>query len=62
METDKYWAETLQALTEDENGRIRKNDIEALQRTDIVEFTTNLKFFEKRQQERIDQLNALRNK
>ena len=53
----KYWNDLYQALTEDENLRIRKGDMNNLRRTDIVEFMTNLSFFEKRMEDKIASLN-----
>ena len=53
---DKYWNELLQVLTEDENLRIRKSDMVELERTDIVELLGSVFYFEKRMEEKAEQL------
>lgn len=60
MRIEKYWNELLQIITEDENARVRKSDIVALKETDIVEFMCNLKFFEKRVEEKLANLNKMK--
>lgn len=53
MMVDKYWADLLQVITEDENLRIRKKDMVELERTEIIEFMTHLKKFEERIEEKL---------
>lgn len=55
MRIDKYWADLLQILTEDENLRIRKKDMVELERTDVIEFMMHVKLFEKRIEEKLAQ-------
>lgn len=52
----------MQALTEDENLRIRKTEINELKKTDIVEFMGNVRYFEERMDERLKSFNDLKNK
>lgn len=59
---DKYWEELLQVLTEDENLRIRKTEINELKKTDVVEFMMNVRYFEDRMDERIKKLNEINNR
>lgn len=58
MIIDKYWSELMQVLTEDENLRIRKNDMIELNKTDIVEFMRNLKLFETRTEAMLERAKA----
>lgn len=51
----------MQVLTEDENMRIRKHDMNELGRCDVVEFFTNVKYFEDRVEKKMENLNKLRN-
>lgn len=62
LAVDKYWNELMQALTEDENLRIRKTEINELKKTDIVEFMGNVRYFEERMDERLKSFNDLKNK
>lgn len=52
----------MQVLTEDDNLRIRKTDINELRRTDVVQFMMNVRYFEERMDERIAKLNDINNK
>lgn len=56
MRIDKYWADLLQVVTEDENLRIRKGDMIELEGTDILEFLTHISLFEKRIEKKLEQL------
>lgn len=60
MIIDRYWNETLQAITEDENNRIRKRDMIELERSDIVEVVSSIGIFEKRLEERLQQLKKVK--
>lgn len=56
---DKTWSELLHVITEDENLRVRKQDIDAFWKTDVVEFYTHLKQFELRVDERTERVNSI---
>jgi len=46
----------LQVLTEDDNLRVRKNDMMELAKTDVVDFNRILKLFETRMEEKVNKL------
>lgn len=56
---DKTWVDLLQVITEDENLKVRKHDIDALWRTEVREFYTHLKQFEERIDQRVEKVNSL---
>jgi len=53
---DKYYNDLLQVLTEDDNLRVRKNDMMELAKTDVVDFNRILKLFETRMEEKVNKL------
>jgi len=46
----------LQVLTEDDNLRVRKNDMMELSKTDVVDFNRILKLFETRMEDKVNKL------
>lgn len=58
MRIDKYWADLLQVVTEDDNLRIRKGDMVELEKTDVLEFLTHISLFEKRIEQKLEKLKA----
>ena len=56
MKVEKYWNDLLQVLTEDENLRIRKGDMNELLRSDIKDFYQHIRLFEDRMEEKIQKL------
>lgn len=58
MRVDKYWADLLQVLTEDDNLRIRKSDMVELERSDILEVITHIALFEDRIEEKLEKIKA----
>ncbi len=43
---DKYWNELLQTLTGDDNFKIRKTEIDSLNKTETIEFFQHLNYFQ----------------
>lgn len=61
MLEEKYWSELLQVLTGDDNFKIRQTEIEALKRSDTLEFYQHLNFYEHSMSEKIKRLNNKKN-
>jgi hypothetical protein len=45
LEVGKFWNELLQSLTSEEGLKIRKTEIDALLKTDTVDFYQHLQYF-----------------